>query len=73
MHEDKKNKLANADASQNAVQISHSNDSTLDNEKQSHIAEAKKFFNLTFGSVERTAFSYLWTLPDKKTLSLIHI
>jgi len=67
MHEDKKNKLANADASQNAVQISHSNDSTLDNEKQSHIAEAKKFFNLTFGSVKRTAFSYLWTLPDKKT------
>jgi len=36
-------------------------------DKQARIAEAEKFFNLIFGAVHETKFSYLWTLPDKKT------
>lgn len=36
-------------------------------ENQTRIDEAEKFFNLLFGSIAQKKFSYLWTLPDKKT------
>lgn len=34
---------------------------------EERIAEAESFFNLLYGSVTARKFSYLWTLPDRRT------
>ena len=46
------------------------NEQSATEDKQARIAEAEKFFNLIFGAVHETKFSYLWLKRDdaKKTV-----